>query len=62
LAGETEVRQKPDVWKKIVIIGGAGLGGFAGWYYGGTDQNGVDIVLGLMIGAFVGNWLWGFSN
>jgi uncharacterized membrane protein YeaQ/YmgE (transglycosylase-associated protein family) len=66
LAGESEVRQKPDTWKKVMIFGGAFLGGFAGWYYGGTNQNGaeiaVEIGIGLIIGAFVAKWLWDFSN
>jgi uncharacterized membrane protein YeaQ/YmgE (transglycosylase-associated protein family) len=45
-----------------MIFGGAFLGGFGGWYYGGTNQTGFEIVLGLIIGAFVADWLWNLSN
>ena len=62
MAGEPEVRQKPDVWKKIVIIGGAALGGLAGWHFAGAHQPGIDIVMGVMVGAFVANMVWDFSN
>jgi len=62
LAGEPEIRQKPDVWKKIVIFGGAVLGGVAGWHFAGTFEPEVDIVIGVLVGAFVANWLWDFSN
>ena len=62
MAGEPEDRQKPDVWKKDLIIGGAVLGGLAGWQFAGTHQPGIDIVLGVMVGAFVANWVWDFSN
>ena len=62
MAGEPEVRQKPDVWKKVVIFGGAVLGGVAGWHFAGTSEPGVDIVIGVIAGAFVANWVWDFSN
>jgi hypothetical protein len=62
LAGEPEVRQKPDVWKKVVTFGGAVLGGAAGWHFAGASEPGVDIVIGVIAGAFVANWVWDFSN
>jgi uncharacterized membrane protein YeaQ/YmgE (transglycosylase-associated protein family) len=61
VAGEPEVQQKSD-WKKDVIIGGAVLGGLAGWHFAGTHQPGFDIVIGVVVGAFVANWVWDFSN
>jgi hypothetical protein len=62
LAGEPEVRQKPDVWKKVVIIGGAVLGGLAGWYFAGTFHPGTDIVIGVIVGGWVASWVWEMSN
>ena len=62
MATEREVRQKLDTWKKVVIFGGAAVGGLAGWHFAGTHQPGIDIVIGVIVGAFVANWIWDFSN
>jgi hypothetical protein len=62
LAGEPEVRQKPDVWKKVVIIGGALLGGSVGWYFAGTFHPGTDVAIGVIIGAGLASWVWGISS
>jgi hypothetical protein len=62
LAGEPEVRQKPDVWKKIVIIGGAVLGGLAALRFAGTSHPGFNIVVGVMVGAFVASMVWEISS
>jgi hypothetical protein len=66
LAGEPEVRQEPDVWKKIVIIGGAALGGLAVLlavlHFTGTHQPGLDIVIAALVGAFVASMAWDVAN
>ena len=61
MAGEPEVQQKSN-WKKDVIIGGAILGGLAGWHFAGTHHPGADIVIGVIVGAWVAKWVWDFSN
>jgi hypothetical protein len=62
LAGEPEVPQTPDVWRKVVIIGGAVAGGLIGWYFAGTFHPGVDIVIGVIVGAWVASWVWDMAN
>jgi hypothetical protein len=62
LAGEPEVRQKPDVWKRVVIIGGAILGGLAGWRYADTFGPVFDIVMGVVVGTMLARMVWDVSN
>jgi hypothetical protein len=62
LAGEPEVQQKPDVWKKVVILGAAVIGGLAGWRFAGTFHPGFDIIVGIFVGAAVASMVWDFSN
>jgi len=62
LAEETEVPQKPVSWKKDVIIGGAVLGGLAAWNFAGTHHPGADIVIGVIVGAWVASWVWDMAN
>jgi hypothetical protein len=43
-----------NILRKVVVVGGAILGGVGGWYYAGVNT-GSDIVLGVIIGALVAN-------
>jgi hypothetical protein len=61
VAGEPEVRQKPD-WKRDVIIGGAVLGGLAGWQFASAHQPGFDIAIGVVVGAFLASFVWELAN
>jgi uncharacterized protein YcfJ len=62
LAGEPEVRKKPDVWKRVVIFGGAILGGLIGWYTAGASDKGIATALGAVIGAWIASYIWDFSG
>ena len=63
MAEQTADQQKPHVWKKIFIVGGAVLGGLAGWYYAGTSDEGwLGIVAGVFVGALLADWVWDFSQ
>ena len=63
MAEQTANQQKPDVWKKIFIIGGAALGGLAGLYYGRPSHEGwLGIVVGVIVGAWLADWVWGFAK
>jgi outer membrane lipoprotein SlyB len=59
---EREARQKLDTWKKVVIFGGAALGGLAGWHFAGTHGSVIEIIIGVILGAAVAKWVWDFSN
>jgi len=51
--------KKASSLKKVIIIGGALLGGLVGWYYGGSSP-GLTIIVGVLAGAWVGDMVWGF--
>jgi hypothetical protein len=48
--------------KKVIIIGGAVLGGLAALHFAGTSHPGFDIVIGVMVGAFVASMVWEISS
>lgn len=58
LIEETLDEQKTDNWKKVVVIAGALIGGLGGWYFGGETHPGSDIVIGIIVGTFLANWVW----
>ena len=62
MAREMDIWQKPDFWKKGLIIGGAVLGGFVAWRFASPGHPGLEIVLGVMLGALVASLVWDFSD
>lgn len=51
--------RRSSIWKKVIIIGGAVVGGLVAWYYGGNSP-GLSIIIGVLAGAWVGDMVWGF--
>jgi hypothetical protein len=62
VAGEPEAQPKPDTWKNILIFGGVALSGLAVGYFVDTHNQGLDIAIGAIVGAFVAPWVWNVSN
>jgi hypothetical protein len=62
LAEEPKVRQKPDVWNKIVIVGSVGFAGFSASHIAGTHLPWFGIVIGAILGASFASWAWDFCS
>lgn len=54
--------EKRRNWKRVVIIAGAILGGLGGWYFGGQTPPVYDIVIGIIAGTFLADWVWDHTD
>lgn len=49
-----------DVWKKALIVGGAIAGALVGWYYEQPEHPLQGLFFGVILGAWLSNWVWEF--